>query len=294
MYWYRMETGLGRYNLVASTIKKASLLPKHLIADEKHSRLQKEKVYIATTCANECVLGVSIAKKADEASLTQAYGVFQQEAQQLDTDYSPTTVVVDGWKPTKKSWLNLFPLISIIQCFLHIFLGLKQKATQKTRAIFLQLSDKLWHCYQAPHKNSFSQRVRRLFEWVSIQNELPQSMLEKLQKFKDNLSFFKIPYQYPQAYRTSNLLDRLMLRMDHRLFDTQYFHGSIEQAELGIRAWALIHNFAPSTPVTIAKRGGCQSPAEFLNQHTYHKNWLHNLLVSAHRAERKTVPPNPL
>jgi hypothetical protein len=59
-----------------------------------------------------------------------------------------------------------------------------------------------------------------------------------------------------------------MLRMDHRLFDTQYFHGSIEQAELGIRAWALIHNFAPSTPVTIAKRGGWQSPAKFLNQHT--------------------------
>jgi len=42
-----------------------------------------------------------------------------------------------------------------------------------------------------------------------------------------------------------------MVRMDHRLFDTQYFHGTLQQAELGIRAWALIHNFAPSTAGTI-------------------------------------------
>jgi len=28
-------------------------------------------------------------------------------------------------------------------------------------------------------------------------------------------------------------------------------------------------------------------PAERLNKHRYHHNWLHNLLVSAHRAQRK-------
>jgi len=68
----------------------------------------------------------------------------------------------------------------------------------------------------------------------------------------------------------------------------------LQQAEFGIRAWALIHNFAPSTAVTIRKHNGRQSPAERLNQQSYQKNWLHNLLVSAHRAERKRSPPNPL
>jgi hypothetical protein len=33
-----------------------------------------------------------------------------------------------------------------------------------------------------------------------------------------------------------------MVFLSHRLFDTQYFHGTDQQAELGIRAWALIHN----------------------------------------------------
>ncbi len=133
-----------------------------------------------------------------------------------------------------------------------------------------------------------------MVEWANQQDLLPPPILNRIQKFKEQLAGFQTPYQYPQAYRTSNLLDRLMNTMDHRLFDTQYFHGSFKQAELGIRAWALIHNFAPSTPVTITKRGGLQSPAEFLNQHTYHKNWLHNLLVSAHQTDRKNVPPNPL
>lgn len=72
-------------------------------------------------------------------------------------------------------------------------------------------------------------------------------MLYKITKLKNNITFFQITYDHPKAYRTSNLLDRLMVRMDHRLFDTQYFHGTLNQAELGIRTWTLIHNFAPST-----------------------------------------------
>ena len=293
MYWYRLETRLGRYNLVGSTIKESDKLPEHLVADEKHTRINGKKAYVATTCAQECVLGVSIALQVDEKSLTKAYQIFKDEALRLNPNYSPKTVNVDGFLATEKSWLNLFPQISLIFCFFHLFLSLKRKVTKDTKNIFSVLAEKLWNCYKAPYKSSFSQRVRRLYEWA-IKKELSEAILNKIQRFKSKLTFFKTTYQYPQAYRTSNLLDRLMVRMDHRLFDTQYFHGTITQAELGIRAWALIHNFAPSTAVTIRKHHGWQSPAERLNQQAYHKNWLHNLLVSAHRAVRKLTPPNPL
>ena len=293
MYWYRLETHLGYYELVGSTIKDKKQLPNHLVADEKHTRIKGEKAYIATTCAKECVLGVSVVKKADEKCLTQAYGVFKDEAKQLDPNYSPQTVNVDGWKATENAWLNLFSQVSIILCFFHVFLSFKQKATKKTKIIFSTLSEKLWNCYKASNRSSFSQRVRRLYEWA-IKNNLPETLLDRIDKFKKNLSSFQITYQHPQAYRTSNLLDRLMVRMDRRLFDTQYFHGTLKQAELGIRAWALIHNFAPSTAITIRKPNGWQSPAEYLNQQSYHQNWLHNLLVSAHIAERKPPPPKAL
>ena len=243
MYWYRLETQLGCYSLVGSTILRREQLPEHLLADEKHTRIKGQKAYIATTCASECILGVSVAKKADEESLTQAYGVFKDEAQQVD-NYSPKTINMDGWKATENSWLNLFPQISIILCFFQVFLSLKPKATKHTRAIFATLSDKLWNCYEASNKSSFSQRIRRLYEWA-IKTNIPPVMLDKIATVKQNITYFQTTYQHPQAYRTNNLLDRLMVRMDHRLFDTQYFHGTLQQAELGIRAWALIHNFAP-------------------------------------------------
>jgi len=43
MYWYRLETQLGRYELVGSTIKESKQLPEHLLADEKHTRIRGEK-----------------------------------------------------------------------------------------------------------------------------------------------------------------------------------------------------------------------------------------------------------
>ncbi|PXF59971.1 MAG: hypothetical protein C4B58_02125 [Deltaproteobacteria bacterium] len=47
-------------------------------------------------------------------------------------------------------------------------------------------------------------------------------------------------------------------------------------AELSIRAWAPILNFAPSIPITIKRHEGLQNPAEQLNQFRYHENWLQN------------------
>ena len=60
----------------------------------------------------------------------------------------------------------------------------------------------------------------------AVKNNIPPAIENKIAKFKQNITNFKVAYQYPNAYRTSNLLDRLMVRMDHRLFDSQYFHGT--------------------------------------------------------------------
>ena len=43
MFWYRIEQSLGRNSIVGTTIKNPKLLPEHLSADEKHSRLLGEK-----------------------------------------------------------------------------------------------------------------------------------------------------------------------------------------------------------------------------------------------------------
>ena len=94
--------------------------------------------------------------------------------------------------------------------------------------------------------------------------------------------------------KTSNMIDRLMQIIDRHLFSTFYFHGNLTSAELSIRGWALIHNFAPCTPHTIKKHNGWKSAAERLNEFQYHDNWLQNLLISASLGGYREAPPNPL
>jgi hypothetical protein len=83
MYWYRLEQSLGRFSLVGTTVKSPEQLPKDLVADEKHSWLKGERVYIATTAAKDCILGASVATSASQVDLEKAYGVFASEAQAL-------------------------------------------------------------------------------------------------------------------------------------------------------------------------------------------------------------------
>lgn len=62
---------------VGTTVRQASDLPQHIVADEKHTREKGEKAYVATTVAKNWIEGVSIAKSANEAGYTRAYGVFK-------------------------------------------------------------------------------------------------------------------------------------------------------------------------------------------------------------------------
>ena len=293
MKWFRISQNIGRNNIVSTTIKSASDLPQHVIADEKHTWIRGEKAYIATTCANNCILGASIVKQADETELTRAYGVFKKEAQVIQPDYTPFTITTDGWLASQNAWKTLFSSIILIGCFLPIFLKIRERAKKKYKEIFSGISDKLWNGFKASDKKQFSQRVRRLIEWAS-KNNVPSFILEKINKLRDKSTSFTKAYDFPKAPRTTNMVDRLMRPMDKYLFCSQYFQGHLETAELSIRAWVIIQNFAPSNPYTIKKFNGWQSPAERLNQFRYHENWLQNLLVSASQRRYFSRPQNPL
>ncbi len=294
MYWYRLENSLGRNSLVGTTLNHPDLLPDHIAVDEKHTRLLGEKAYIATTVANECILGASVTNSAGEDALKEAYQTFKQEAQDLRSDYTPQTVNTDGWQATRNALKALFPSIISILCFLHVYIKIRDRAKKKFHCLFQEVASKLWNCYHAATKRSFSQRVRRLHEWAQKQ-KIPHVMVNPIKKVRNSLSAFTDAYDFPGAHRTSNMLDRLMQRMDRHLFVSQYFHGTIESAERHIRAWALLLNFAPSNPLTVKKYDGLQSPAERLNQSHYHDNWLQNLLISASLGGyRNTAPLNPL
>lgn len=77
------------------------------------------------------------------------------------------------------------------------------------------------------------------------------------------------------------MLGRVMRSMNRYFDDGQHLHGGKQACERHVRAWALLQNFRPWGPAARRANGGWRSPAERLNEHRYHDDWLQNLLVSA-------------
>lgn len=275
MHWERHVERLGRYDLLGTTIKCDEDLPEHLLADEKHTRINGEKAYIATTVAEDCVLGASIALRADTASLTEAYAHFKHEAQHLKPDYQPETVNIDGWSATKNAWLKLFPMIIIIQCFLHAYISIRSRC--KKLADFPHLCQQVWDIYHAPSPDEVYRQVAELYAWA--QGTFQGAAWTAIQKLCSKTGEFLLTFDYPDAYRTSNMIDRHMEPMDRCLDSARYFHGHLMSAEFQIRGWALMHNFQHYCPRSKIRKH-YQSPAHKLNGFVYHDNWLHNLLIS--------------
>jgi hypothetical protein len=288
MYWHRLERSLGRNSLVGTTVSSAERLPRHLAADEKHTTLAGEKVYLAATAGGGCCLGMALAKAAGNDDLTDAYGVFRDEARRLDPEYRPETVNTDGWPATQAAWRALFHGVTLILCFLHSFLKVRDRAVHM-KETFFDLSRRIWEAYHAPDCRTFSQRLRRLRDWAEAHVDKPV-VREKVLALCERRAAFAVAYAHPGCHRTSNPVDRLLRRLDYHLYCTQHLHGTTGAAEQGLRGWALIHNFAPSCPETVRESAGLRSPAERLNGGRYHDEWLQNLLVSASLAGYRSPP----
>ncbi len=121
-YRHRIDNHIGRNSVVGTTVKNLDDLPEDHLAYEKHTRFNGQKVYIATSEANDCVLGAAVSLDADTEGFTEAYGHFKTEANKVSQDYEPQTIGTDGGTATKLAWLCSFPVITMILCFLHSFM----------------------------------------------------------------------------------------------------------------------------------------------------------------------------
>ena len=277
MYWYRLEVSLGRNSLVGTTVRQADL-PRDLSADEHHQTLDGKKIYVATTVAGGVCIGAAVSQTADEPGLEAAYRVFAAEAENLDPGYKPETVNADGWLATHAAWQAMFPLVVVLRCFLHGWLKIRSRG-KHLKKVFKIIGDKVWHAYRAEDKRTFRQRLRRLREWAK--ENLKGVVLEQVEKLCNRGQEYAQAYDHDGGHRTSNMLDRVMREMNRYFEDGQHLHGDLESAEQHCRAWALLYNFGPWSSATAKANQGFMSPAERLNQHRYHDNWLETLLVSA-------------
>ena len=100
-----------------------------------------------------------------------------EDATAVEPDYAPATVNPDGWPATQAAWKRLFASITIMLCFLHAFLKIRDRATNALTEYFEQVRQKVWRAYRAPNKAAFAQRLRRLREWAT--RTLPDSAMKQ-------------------------------------------------------------------------------------------------------------------
>ena len=282
MYWYRLYFSLAYNNIVGTTVYDKTKMPKDLLADEFHIRIKGVKAYVATTIAKACFLGVEVVAKADELSLRAAYGVFKAEVQAIIADYQPFTIATDGWTATQNALKFLFDKAKIIECFLHAYIKVRDRATKKLTDFYTIAADKIWTIYRTESKRQMAQQIRRLREWAN--KKLPDCAMKdnilKLCKKKDK---WLAHFDATSAYRTSAHLDRVMKNMERHAINSQMFHSNVPSTSMNFRAFALIYNFSPSCPAVTKKFPQLVSPAARLNGFCYSKNWLENLLIAASR-----------
>lgn len=283
MYWYRLFTHLGRFNLLATTIQDATKLPKDLCIDEKISYWGNQEIFACMTVGSDCILGMGVSQKEDEASLHKAYGVFKAQAIALDPDYEPLSISSDGWAATKKAMQKLYSSAILVLCFLHSVIKIRQVAQKEPQK--KMLFEKVWQVYKATDATNFDNAVLDLEQWTN-ENVVKESVKERVAKIVKRKEEFKTAFKVPSAMRTTNMVDRLMKPLDRFLFMKQYFHGHFHQTQLMLNAFALCLNFAPFCPRTKDKYKKenltfFQSRANAINGFGFDENWLQNLLSAA-------------
>jgi hypothetical protein len=215
--------------------------------------------------------------REDTEGLQSSYGIFKSEALDCESNYNPKSVNLDGWKATNLAWKNLFSSITIILCFLHGYLKIKDIAKSLKEKFFL-LGDEIWKAYRSKTKEEFTLALQSLSQWANENISDYQRVVEKVKDLCNKSSRFSNAYEFDDCYRTSNQIDRPMNILDRYLYQIRYFHGHYKTANLKIRAWAMIYNFMPFCNKTQKLKK--QSRFEEYNGFVYHRNWLHNMLIA--------------
>lgn len=78
-----------------------------------------------------------------------------------------------------------------------------------------RLKSKLWKAYKSTTASEFLKGLRLAFIW-SKKHIRRKRTHQKIRKLYRRAAQFKVAYQFPMAYRTSNMVNRLMVIRSRR------------------------------------------------------------------------------
>lgn len=109
---------------------------------------------------------------------------------------------LDGWKATNQAWTNLFPQITIVLCFLHAFLKIRDVG-KGLKEDFYQIGNKIWQAYRQQTESLFRSEIAALLVWVSSQSTLNERVRLKVEDLCGKVDRFAVAYKHPECYRTA-------------------------------------------------------------------------------------------
>lgn len=239
--WLNRVHHLGHFSIVGTSIRSIDKLPKDLTSDEKITFLNGQEVYACITTGNNCILGADISLREDERGLQNSYGVFKEEILNVSEIYQPNSVNTDGWPATRKAWKSLFESITLILCFLHTYIKIRNIAQAEAHKNLL--FQQVWGAFKAETKELFIEKITELEQWAA-QNINSLTVLKQIENMKNRAELYATSYDC-KGNRTSNMVDRAIRPMEKFLTNSQYFHGNLQSAQLTIRALAIGYNFLP-------------------------------------------------
>ena len=105
-------------SLVGTTVRDSAKLPEHLWRTSITPTGPARRATPDNRWRRR-IFGVALTAAADDVHLQEAYGVFAAEWRDVAPQYAPQTVNTDGWASTRNAFQTLFPLITVVLCFLH-------------------------------------------------------------------------------------------------------------------------------------------------------------------------------
>ncbi len=93
---------------------------------------------------------------------------------------------------------------------------------KRYKALYEKIQQQVWDIYQAVDRQNFFRQVVDLQLWASRIDLTRSGCRPELCAKADT---FALAFDYPNAYRTSNMIDRHMIPLDRSLSASRYFHG---------------------------------------------------------------------
>ena len=250
MALYRLVCALGQQSLVGVLTRCGLPLPVYVLADEKHSRCLREKVYLPTIVCGRVLWHLGYTEEASAAAFAQSYGVFQRAAVQQEPSYHVKGVLTDGFDSTTKSMRTLFPGARLGTCLRHALLKLPKKlvaiASPVRQALRTQFHTLLYRARQRKSLRvvALGQRLRRFVDHVATTAGTANG--ERVRRwFQAKKAGWYAVLEDPRMPVTSTLLDQAHNALERKLFAMKGFHhpGGSQQAFL--TGLAHLYNLIP-------------------------------------------------